>query len=305
MSLDDIIRGEEMKRNVEKLQEEISTYKNSEAYKIIKELEKKNLSVKEIRSVIKAAEQGNPNYSKTYTIGKERTRFGIIGDTHIGNMNYDSNLMKFAVKQFNKEKVDFVIHTGDILDGVYYTHRPTQIYESDVLGGDAQIKKAVKELGQIKQPLYFITGNHEYNTFMRSAGIEVGFHLEKNLKENGNEAYFIGNAEGDIKLKGGAVIKALHPDGGTAYAISYKSQKIVESFEGGKKPNVLLIGHFHKAEYIFYRNVHVLQSGCFEGQTKFMKGKGIPAHKGFWIVDVYSKGEQVDKIVPSFYPAYD
>ena len=77
----------------------------------------------------------------------------------------------------------------------------------------------------------------------------------------------------------------LHPDGGSSYAISYKSQKIVESLEGGVKPEVLHIGHFHKAEYLFYRNIHVFQNGCLQSQSKFMKGKHLSAHRGFWIIE--------------------
>jgi len=97
----------------------------------------------------------------------------------------------------------------------------------------------------------------------------------------------------------------LHPDGGSSYAISYKSQKIIESLEGGHKPNVLLIGHFHKSEYIFYRNIHCIQAGTLEGQTKFMKGNHLSAHKGFWLLDIESntKGD-VTAFGSTFYPSY-
>jgi predicted phosphodiesterase len=301
---------EKMAKDQEKviaaLKAELKDYKGSEQYKLIQELENKKLNPVEIRAVLKGIEQGNPYVQNNYTIGKNHVKFGVLGDTHIGSKEYDAGLMNHAAKQFTKEGVDFVIHTGDIVDGIYYSHRPSQIYESSVLGGDAQIELAAKELKKIKEPLYFITGNHEYNTFIRNAGIEIGYHLERQLRELGKtNSYFLGNAEGDIKLKSGSVVRALHPDGGTAYAISYKSQKIIESLEGGQKPNVMLIGHFHKAEYIFYRNVHTFQTATLEGQTKFMKGKGIPAMKGFWIIDLYTKqGGQVDKIVPQFYPSY-
>ena len=312
MDLDDITSEEyekmakDQKRVIETLKAELKDFKKSDQYRLIKEMEKKKLTPTEIKAVLKAVEQGNPYVQHNYTIGKSHVRFGVLGDTHIGSKEYDAGLMNHAARQFTKEGVDFVIHTGDVVDGVYYAHRPSQIYESAVLGGDAQLELAAKELKKIKQPLYFITGNHEYNTYIRNAGIEVGYHLERQLHEKGKkDAHFLGNAEGDIKLKSGSVIRALHPDGGTAYAISYKSQKIIESLEGGQKPNVMLIGHFHKAEYIFYRNVHTFQTATLEGQTKFMKGKGIPAHKGFWIIDMYTKkGGQVDKIVPQFYPSY-
>jgi hypothetical protein len=82
-------------------------------------------------------------------------------------------------------------------------------------------------------------------------------------------------------------IMLLHPDGGSAYALSYKPQKICESLEGGSKPNLLGVGHFHKAEFIpAYRNIAVFQVGTFEKQTPFMARKGLAAHVGGWIVSV-------------------
>lgn len=277
---------------------------SKEDLKILDDLKKKGLTPKEIKATINALTKGNPYQQNDYRIGRSHVKYLVFGDTHIGNKNYDSKLMTHAANMAKKEKVDFAIHTGDIMDG-WYQNRPQAIFEQDAIGLDQQFKKTVIELGQLDVPLYFITGNHEYNTFMRGAGIEVGTYLEDKLNDKGMDVHFLGNAEGDIKLSSGAVIKNMHPDGGTAYAISYKSQKLVESLESGKKPAVLNIGHFHKAEYIYYRNIHTFQTGTLMGQTKFMRGKQIPAHMGFWIVDLYTRaGGQVDKIVPQFYPAY-
>jgi hypothetical protein len=75
----------------------------------------------------------------------------------------------------------------------------------------------------------------------------------------------------------------MHPGGGSAYALSYAPQKIVEGFDGGAKPAVLLIGHYHKASYQMTRNVHVVQTGCFQDQSLFMRQKKLAAHVGGWI----------------------
>ena len=53
---------------------------------------------------------------------------------------------------------------------------------------------------------------------------------------------------------------------------SYKLQKLMESFTGGEKPNIVLSGHYHKALYMFNRNIHGLE--CFEGDTKIITNKG-------------------------------
>jgi len=37
-----------------------------------------------------------------------------------------------------------------------------------------------------------------------------------------------------------------------------------------------------------------------------MRGKNISAHKGFWLIELYTNDEGgIDKISPSFYPSYD
>ena len=270
-----------------------------------KYMEENNLTEKDVLNLAKMVESSNPFERNEYFIGKRNIKFGLMGDTHMGNINYDKGLMKHAAKTFKKEKVDFVVHGGDIVDG-WYQNRPLQIFESEAIGFDQQMKLAVEELSQLEQPLYFITGNHEENTYKRGAGIELGTSLEDKLKNKGMEVHFLGNAEADMILEGGTRYKMLHPDGGTAYAISYRPQKIVESFSGGEKPQLLSIHHFHKAEYLFHRNVHTIQGGCLEGQTQFMRGKNIPAHKGFWVIDLQTRrGGQIDSIRPIFYPSYD
>ena len=86
---------------------------------------------------------------------------------------------------------------------------------------------------------------------------------------------------------------------GSAYAISYKPQKMIEAMEADSKPNILAIGHYHKLEYLFYRNIHSFQTGCFQMQTPFTRGRGISVHLGGWIVTVeVDDNGYIQNIVP-------
>lgn len=272
----------------------------NEYSKVIKKLEKRGYTINDIDTILKGLEQQNNYQKKSYRLGHGHTRFLLFGDTHMGNINFDQKFYDFMVKQSEKEKVDYCLCTGDIVDG-WYQNRPSSIFEQNAIGFDQQFKMAVKNLNKLPAKLLYITGNHSYNTYVRGAGIEIGPYLEKEV----SESKYLGNGEGDV-LFGKSLMRLLHPDGGTAsYALSYRSQKIIDAFNDEDKPHVLGIGHFHKAEYLFYDNVHAFQTGTLEAQTKFMKGKGIPAHKGFWIIDLHNKANgQVDKIVPQFYPSY-
>jgi len=269
----------------------------------LKYLKKKGYNLEDIIGLAKALEkQGNVN-TKEYTIGGNHHKFILYGDTHWGHVQSDLKLHDHMCNTVVKENVDFVAHAGDIADG-WYQSRPASIFEQNAIGFDQQMSLSVEQLKNIEAPLYFITGNHTYNTFVRGAGVEFGPILEDKLTKIGKEAHYLGNAEGNIFLNN-TLLRLLHPDGGSSYAISYKSQKIAEALESGKKPNILAIGHFHKAEYIFYRNIHIFQTATLCGQSKFMKGKGLAAHKGFWLLDIYTKDNgQVDMISPTFYPSY-
>jgi hypothetical protein len=78
-----------------------------------------------------------------------------------------------------------------------------------------------------------------------------------------------------------AVMSVVHPGGGTAYAISYSVQQIINALEGGEKPAVAIYGHYPKLMSMNWRNVWVLQAGCCQDQTPFMRSdKKIQAHVG-------------------------
>lgn len=293
-----------MKRLDDKFNSEDYGDYSEEDYRILSQIKKHNVSEESIKSLLKAAKRGVIQ-EKEYTLPKEHIRALVFGDTHIGNKAYNPGLMNLAAKEAKKEKVDVIFCTGDIADG-WYQNRPASIFEQNAIGFDNQLEMAVKEFKKLKDiaPLYFITGNHEYNTYVRGAGVEFGNILQTRLEKEGMENYYIGNAEGDVRLRTGTKIKLIHPDGGSSYAISYKSQKIIESLQSNdsKLPDVALIGHFHKQEYIQYMGTHTFQTGTFMDQTKFMRGKGIAAHMGFWIVDMYAnKKGVVEKITPTWY----
>jgi predicted phosphodiesterase len=240
-----------------------------------------------------------PTPHKTYSVPGTDVCFLAIGDTHMGHQCYNPALLDQAADVAKREGAQFVTHSGDICEG-WYSSRPGHMFELTHLGGDQQVDYAVEQLSRLKMPIYAITGNHEHNTFGKLAGFDIGKQLEDRVKD----FHHLGVQQGTLQLPHGQHIGIHHPDGGTAYAISYKMQKLVESLDGGTKPKVLLCGHFHKAEYIFYRNVHCFQTGTFERQTPFMRNQGIAAHCGFWRIRMKIGKEGVQYIDPRFYPAY-
>lgn len=181
-----------------------------------------------------------------------------------------------------------VLHTGDVLDG-WKVYRGQEFeLRPDGKSWPEQRDIFAREVPQIpSMTTIFITGNHDAS-FKNLVGMNVGDELQRAR----DDWKFIGQDVGDVELQTKSGLKyrvrLLHPGGGTAYAVSYNAQKIIESMPGGQKPSLICIGHYHKGLYMpQYRNVSCLLTGCFQAQTPFMARQSIAAHVGGWIVTVH------------------
>jgi hypothetical protein len=133
----------------------------------------------------------------------------------------------------------------------------------------------------------------------------MGLVPGQELAKMNSNVTFLGEWEADIKLAPNVLMKLFHGNDGTAYADSYKLQKLIESFTGGAKPNIVLSGHYHKQIAIFRRNVFGFECGTLMGQTLFMRGKKLPAHMGFGIIEVWVNKTGVARLRHEFFPYYD
>ena len=209
-------------------------------------------------------------------------RFAVTGDRHTGSLYQHAAALHAFYDHCDREGVETVYDAGDILAG-HKVYRG-QEFELRDLGFEAQLARLASDAPRTIKTR-FITGNHDAS-FKNLAGVPVG----KMIAETVSGYEFLGEEQARVEWQtpnGAFSLALIHPGGGSAYALSYKPQKIVESLEGGTKPDMLAIGHFHKAEFMpSYRNVAALQAGTFERQTPFMARQGLAAHVGGWIIDV-------------------
>ena len=240
-----------------------------------------------------------PNKYNTNWNGNKVIRFGLMGDTQLGSKYAQiSHLIKFydICKDLG---ITDIYHTGDITDGLKM--RPGHEYELYCTSADELKEDVVKHYPQVKGiTTHFITGNHDASLYKH-----VGYDIGMAIANERPDLKYLGRDCAVVYLTPNCTLELRHPWDGTAYAISYKPQKMIEAMESDSKPNILGIGHYHKAEYIFYRNVHCFQTGCFQGQTPFTRGKGISVHLGGWIVTVYvDENGYIHRIIPEFIPFY-
>ena len=267
-------------------------------------LEKHQLTKKELNSIIKTKKRPEPKLDQRLKLDTDSKTvyFGVISDPHMGHRKYRPDVLKHAKKKFDAEGIEFILIPGDILEGM--SGRDGHIYELEYQGASNQLDYATEQLSQFKQPMYGIVASNSHGGWYNSKGnmgLDVGIELERRVEN----FKFVGNDEADIITDPGMVMRMVHPGGGTAYAISYKAQKYANSLSGGQKPHIVFEGHYHKALYMFYRNMHMFEAGCLQDQTIFMKKIGTPAMVGYWLCKATGNKKGVTEIEPKFIPFYE
>lgn len=236
----------------------------------------------------------NPKWNGTTIL-----KFAIIGDTQFGSKYAQISHLKSFYELCASEGIKDVYHTGDVTDGLKM--RSGHEYELYKTSADDMVQDVIENYPRIEGiTTHFITGNHDASIYK-----QVGYDIGNTISEKRPDMKYLGRDCALIFLTPNCKLELRHPWDGTAYALSYKPQKMIEAMESDSKPNILAIGHYHKAEYLFYRNVHCLQTGCFQGQTPYTRGKGISVHMGGWIVTIHvDKNGTITRFGSEFIPYY-
>lgn len=231
--------------------------------------------------------------------GEQIIRFGLLGDTHINSHYTQLTHLHALYDIFRAEGVTDVYHTGDIDDGEQM--RPGHHYECYNQGADAHVAEIVRVYPRLDGlQTTFIIGNHDMSLIKH-----VGFDMGKAISAERLDMRYVGQSQAYVNITPACVMELRHPLDGTAYALSYKVQKMIEAVSGGEKPAIMATGHYHKAEYLFYRNVHSIQTGTLCAQTPWMRGKGIAAHVGGWIIEIRVNDDgTINRFTSTFFPFY-
>lgn len=234
-------------------------------------------------------------------------KMGVCGDNHLCSRYERLDVLNALYDRFESEGITTVYNTGNWIDGEARFNK----HDLHTHGLDNQIKYMIEKYPQRKGVVTkFITGDDHEGWYTQREGVDVGRKLQlESIAVGRTDLVYLGHMEHDEIIKapnGQTKLRVLHPGGGSSYAISYTSQKIVESYSGGDKPDILFDGHYHKAGYNFIRGVHVVQTGCTQDQTPFMRKKKLAAHLGGWIVDFSTDDNgAVVRFRTEFFPFFD
>jgi len=224
-------------------------------------------------------------------------KIGVMSDTHLCSKSERLDLLEQSFNVLKSEGITDVYHAGDLLDGhgVY----KGQEFQLKRIGADEQVDYVIKHFPHRKGiTTHFISGNHDLS-FWDKEGIDVG----RSIAERREDMKHLGHYCGRVNLSG-VWMDLVHGRGGYAYAASYPLQRFINELEGGSKPHILVMGHFHRTLYMVYRNIHALLPGAFQDQNDYTRRKGLQPNKGFWTLE-FKVDNGVKAMEPVWYPYYN
>ncbi|MFX1448385.1 MAG: metallophosphoesterase, partial [Promethearchaeota archaeon] len=246
-----------------------------------------------------------PNYSP------DPLSIALISDTHIGSKEFEENLFKKFLKFLNGKcnnkilrdiagKVKYLVINGDLIDGIgIYPNQKEDLIVSDIF---KQFKIASEFLSKIPDyiKVFYVSGNHEpvRNAIPRPAVpkkycedlINLGVKCLGNPSliktHNVNTLIYHGESMHDINrlihdldinkpietMKEFLICRHLAPAFGEKTQIAPVNKDLLVL---SKIPDIFHTGHIHINGMGKYRNVTLINSGCFQAQTDFMRSFGI------------------------------
>jgi hypothetical protein len=200
-----------------------------------------------------------------------------------------------------------VLISGDLAAG--HNVYQGQVHDLWAVGADAQLKVLCWTLPEDWFTYYVIGGNHDYS-FIKSSG----YNILQALAAARSDVVYLGFDMADVPITDRVDARMWHPSGGVPYAASYRLQKGMEAMayeeltvaiQAGDNPKMRVVqaGHLHISIAMFRGPILGLQSGCFEGQTNYLKRKALfPQIGGYVLTLKLTDSGLIQTATPEFRP---
>lgn len=223
-------------------------------------------------------------------------RLGVVSDTHLGSRYQALSELEAVYDEFHARGVQAVLHAGDVFAGVgMYRGQETDELLPAVDTYSRQVDYAEAEYPcRDGVTTYMIAGNHDLDgAFSRSISSPV-----RALASRRKDIVYLGDERVTVELVNGARVMVAHGSGPAGYAHSYKAQRYIEAINRSERPDLLILGHFHRAGFFVHDGVSCVLAACFQTQTPFLASNGIEPDVGGFVVSVAATdGEMIGTAV--------
>ena len=206
----------------------------------------------------------------------------VVSDTHFGNIHNQQHLLNELYLEAYNRGVTTAFHVGDMTDG-NYPNRPENPRQQFLHGFDEQAGYTAEMYPYVDGiTTYYILGSHDETHYKNGQAT-----INKYLDATRPDMVYLGQDTGEFTINKVKYVLD-HPGGGSSQSLSYKPQKRIELLESHMKPNILLIGHYHKDYHFLYRNVQCIEVPALCGKTQFQQKQGLINSVGGYFLKVWS-----------------
>ena len=215
--------------------------------------------------------------------------FGVVSDPHFGSKSCQLTALNEFSEIMKHKGVHHVFCPGDLCAG--FEVYPGQVH--DVYAMDA---KGQEDTTLLNLPSgfdwYVLGGNHDYS-FIKRGG---GYNIISTIASKRTDIHYVGFDQAIVPILNNVDAMLVHPSGGVPYSVSYRLQKNIEQVTISELQNVVrgvkdkptirfvMLGHLHIQMQAMFGSIWGAQCGTFEGQTNYLKRKGLIPCIGGWIV---------------------
>jgi predicted phosphodiesterase len=223
-----------------------------------------------------------PTTTTAIDLGKTRYRIGLVSDTHGGSRFEQLSALRSFYEYADTQRVDFFVHAGDLTQGPDAMHKG-MAEEVHAHNAEAQANYVVGTYPRSKRgkPTYVIGGNHDGSFFKND-----GTNIVRRITERRPDLVYTGQDAAYLTI-GNLRMYVVHPDGGGAYAKSYKPQKVAESIPNDRRVALALIGHYHQWGTFLAKDMVTMMLPCFQAQYGWLARKALYPDIGGVVLDLW------------------
>jgi len=215
--------------------------------------------------------------------------FGVVSDPHFGSKACQITALNEFAELMKKKGVKHIFCPGDLVAG--YEVYPGQIHDVYAMSAKEQEETTLLNMPTGFQ-WYILGGNHDYSYIKRGGG----YNIISVIASKRLDVHYVGFDSATIPILNNVDVLLGHPSGGVPYSVSYRLQKNIEQITISELQNVVrgvkdkpsirfvLLGHLHIQMQAMFGSIWGAQCGTFEGQTNYLKRKGLVPCIGGWIV---------------------
>ena len=213
--------------------------------KIIQRIEELNLDPDQLKDLLKdikypGLRTQKPPLDLSKLVEKGKVRLGVVGDTQLNSTGCRWDYLHALYTFFKDERVHAVLHPGDFTDG--YRRYEEHTSEVHYLAYKDIVNLVTEDYPHVGIPTYFIGGNND-RTYLTKLKKDICADIAARRKD----LHYLGMNHASVRFDN-VVIDLIHPIhlNRGAYTISYPLQNLIGAYKSGRKPNILLVGGYHK-----------------------------------------------------------